>query len=236
MFGAFIAFIAGHILYFALHLESSSFPRPLSAQEEREAFEQMWNRDKDAREKLIRHNLRLVAHIAKKYYGSKVEQDDLISIGTIGLIKAVQSFSSGKGTRFATYAARCIENEILMQFRSDKKTSKDISISEAIENDKDGNALTLEDIMADEFELESSYEKAEAVKQLYKVVSMLSGRDRQVILMRYGLNDAKPMTQKEVSDVLGISRSYVSRIEKKALEQLKTALESVSSRQSGMLD
>ena len=180
--------------------------------------------------------MRLVAHIAKKYYGSKVEQDDLISIGTIGLIKAVQSFSSGKGTRFATYAARCIENEILMQFRSDKKTSKDISISEAIENDKDGNALTLEDIMADEFELESSYEKAEAVKQLYKVVSMLSGRDRQVILMRYGLNDAKPMTQKEVSDVLGISRSYVSRIEKKALEQLKTALESVSSRQSGMLD
>lgn len=236
MFGAFIAFIAGQILYFALHLESSSFPRPLSAQEEREAFEQMWNGDKEAREKLIRHNLRLVAHIAKKHYGSKVEQDDLISIGTIGLIKAVQSFSSGKGTRFATYAARCIENEILMQFRSDKKTSKDISISEAIENDKDGNALTLEDIMADEFELESSYEKAEAVKQLYKVVSMLSGRDRQVILMRYGLNDAKPMTQKEVSDVLGISRSYVSRIEKKALEQLKTALESISSRQSGMLD
>lgn len=232
MFGAFIAFIAGQILYFALHLESSSFPQPLSAEEERKAFEQMRNGDQAARERLIRHNLRLVAHIAKKYYGAKVEQDDLISIGTIGLIKAVQSFSSGKGTRFATYAARCIENEILMQFRSDKKTSKDISISETIESDKDGNALTLEDLMADEFELEGSYEKAEAVKQLYQVVAMLSGRERQVILMRYGLNDTKPLTQKEVSDILGISRSYVSRIEKKALEQLKISLESTSSGRS----
>ena len=117
MFGAFIAFIAGQILYFALHLESSSFPQPLSAEEERKAFEQMWNGDQAARERLIRHNLRLVAHIAKKYYGAKVEQDDLISIGTIGLIKAVQSFSSGKGTRFATYAARCIENAIPSQMR-----------------------------------------------------------------------------------------------------------------------
>lgn len=232
MFGAFIAFIAGQILYFALHLESSSFPQPLSAEEERKAFEQMWNGDQAARERLIRHNLRLVAHIAKKYYGAKMEQDDLISIGTIGLIKAVQSFSSGKGTRFATYAARCIENEILMQFRSDKKTSKDISISETIESDKDGNALTLEELMADEFELEGSYEKAEAVKQLYQVVAMLSGRERQVILMRYGLNDTKPLTQKEVSDILGISRSYVSRIEKKALEQLKISLESTSSGRS----
>ncbi len=225
MFGVIFSFIASHILYFALHLESSSFPKPLSAREEIEAFEQLKQGDQDARDRLIRHNLRLVAHIVKKYYAANIEQEDLISIGTIGLIKAVNSFDNTKGARFATYAARCIENEILMQFRSDRKLQNDISIQEPIDSDKDGNSLTLNDIVADTFSVPDDYERKELSRRLYQVVDRLSGRDRQIVILRYGLFESKPMTQQQVAELLHISRSYVSRIEKKALQQMKGMLE-----------
>lgn len=221
MLAVFLQYVATHILYFALHLETSSFPKPLSAREEIEAFEALRNGDLTARDKLIRHNLRLVAHIVKKYYSGNLEQDDLISIGTIGLIKAVSSFDSTKGARFATYAARCIENEVLMQFRAGRKTQKNISIQESIDCDKDGNNLTLNDVVADNFFLDEDYEGKEEREKLYKLVNNLSGRERQIIIMRYGLSGAKSLTQQEVADILRISRSYVSRIEKKALETLK---------------
>lgn len=217
-----LSFIATHILYFALHLESSSFPKPLSAREEIEAFEAFKNGSDEAREKLIRHNLRLVAHIAKKYYaGATAEQEDLISIGTIGLIKAVNSFDNEKGARFATYAARCIENEILMQFRASRKCQNDISIQEPIESDREGNSLTLNDVMADTLDIREEYEKKEEIAELYKVVQLLSGRERQIVVLRYGLNGNQALTQQQVADILKISRSYVSRIEKKAILQMR---------------
>ena len=221
MFGAFLSFIASHILYFALHLESSSFPKPLTAREEIAAFDAYKKGDLEARDRLIRHNLRLVAHIVKKYYASNVDQDDLISIGTIGLIKAVGSFDNTKGARFATYAARCIENEILMQFRAGKKSQNDISLHEPIENDRDGNALTLNDVMADTFDVNEDYERKEDARRLHEMVEHLSGRDRQVVILRYGLSGERPLTQQQVADLLGISRSYVSRIEKKTLGELR---------------
>lgn len=217
MFSAFLEFIAGNILYFALHLESSSFPRPLSVTEEIAAFEAYHKGDLAARDKLIRHNLRLVAHVVKKYFSSGLEQDDLISIGSIGLIKAVGSFDSAKGARFATYAARCIENEILMQLRAGRKMQNTVSIQEPIECDKEGNSLSINDVVADSFYMDEDYECKEERQKLYNVVKMLSGRERQIIILRYGLSGAAPLTQQEVSEILKISRSYVSRIETKAL-------------------
>ncbi|MBP8855304.1 MAG: RNA polymerase sporulation sigma factor SigK [Oscillospiraceae bacterium] len=217
MFSAFLEFIAGNILYFALHLESSSFPRPLSVTEEIAAFEAYHKGDLAARDKLIRHNLRLVAHVVKKYFSSGLEQDDLISIGSIGLIKAVGSFDSAKGARFATYAARCIENEILMQLRAGRKMQNTVSIQEPIECDKEGNSLSINDVVADSFYMDEDYECKEEKQKLYNVVKMLSGRERQIIILRYGLSGAAPLTQQEVSEILKISRSYVSRIETKAL-------------------
>ena len=208
MFGIIFSFVASQILYFALHLESSSFPKPLSARDEIAAFEAMKNGDMAARDKLIRHNLRLVAHIVKKYYASSTDQEDLISIGTIGLIKAVNSFDNTKGARFATYAARCIENEVLMQFRAGKKSQNDVSIQEPIDSDKDGNSLTLN----------------EETEALYRVVNRLSGRERQIGIMRYGLSGTQPLTQQQGADILHISRSYVSRIQKKALEELRAMM------------
>lgn len=225
MFSAILSFIASHILYFALHLESSSFPKPLTAREEIAAFEAYKAGDMEARDKLIRHNLRLVAHIVKKYYSSNMEQEDLISVGTIGLIKAVGSFDNTKGARFATYAARCIENEILMQFRAGKKSQNDISIQEPIDSDRDGNSLTLNDIVADTFDVHEDYEKKEEARTLHSVVDRLSGRERQIVILRYGLTGEKPLTQQQVADILKISRSYVSRIEKKALEEMRVQLE-----------
>ncbi len=225
MFGVFMSIVAGKLLYFALHLESSSFPKPLSAKEELEAFDAMKAGDAQAKDRLIRHNLRLVAHIAKKYYAANVEQEDLISIGTIGLIKAVNSFDHQKGARFATYAARCIENEILMQFRSDKKLKNDVSIHEPIECDKDGNGLTLNDVVADSFDLREDLERREEMRLLRRVVNRLEGRERQIVILRYGLSGLPPMTQQKTSELLHISRSYVSRIEKKALAELKTLIQ-----------
>lgn len=218
--------ILSGIIFFALHVTAaSSFPQPLTAQEERKCFEEMKNGSERARTKLIEHNLRLVAHIIKKYYGSSAEQEDLISIGTIGLIKAVSTFNYEKGTRFATYAARCIENEILMYFRNKKKYAQDVSISDPIDCDKDGNSLSLMDIMADEHSVSEDIEDRLRAEKLYKSISeVLSPREKEIIYLRYGLKGRKAYTQREVAKRLGISRSYVSRIEKKALGLLKERL------------
>ena len=224
MFGIIFSFVASQILYFALHLESSSFPKPLSARDEIAAFEAMKNGDMAARDKLIRHNLRLVAHIVKKYYASSTDQEDLISIGTIGLIKAVNSFDNTKGARFATYAARCIENEILMHLRAKKKMSREISLYEPIGTDREGNEIQLFDVIeTKEEDAHRHAELKESVRILYaKMESELSQRERLVLKMRYGLYGEEEYTQREIAGQLGISRSYVSRIEKSAIEKLRT--------------
>ncbi|MBR5309631.1 MAG: RNA polymerase sporulation sigma factor SigK [Oscillospiraceae bacterium] len=215
--------ILSGIIFFALHVTAAnSFPNPLSKAEEEKCFEEMKKGSVSARNKLIEHNLRLVAHIIKKYYSNSLEQDDLISIGTIGLIKAISTFNYEKGTRFATYGARCIENEILMYFRNKKKYAQDVSFFEPIESDKDGNALSIMDTLTDEKSVYEDIEEKIRAESLYKAIeSELSGREKQIIYLRYGLGGKRAYTQKEVSQKLGISRSYVSRIEKKALEILK---------------
>lgn len=216
-----------NLFVFALHLSGSgSFPPPLSAKRERECLEAMKNGDLNAKNELIEHNLRLVAHIIKKYYSSSVQQDDLISIGTIGLIKAINTFDTDKRTRLATYAARCIENEILMQFRAQKKTAQDISVNEPIDTDSEGNPLTLMDIISTEDEIVEDIYKMTMLKKLSTEVGKIKDpREKSIIMMRYGLDGMRPMTQLEVSKKLNISRSYVSRIEKKALKELRKALE-----------
>jgi len=211
------------IYYLALHVTSAgSFPTPLSKKREDELLEKTRNGDLNARNELVEHNLRLVAHIVKKYYTTNCEQDDLISIGTIGLIKAVSSFKSDKGIRLATYAARCIENEILMHFRNLKKSSQDLYISDPIDTDKDGNALTLIDIIADDYDLS---EDVDTKIKLQKLRVLLNGtldkREKEILELRYGLNDCEELTQREIAKKLGISRSYVSRIETAALKKLR---------------
>ena len=216
-----------NLFFFALHLSGTgSFPPPLSAKRERDCLLAMKNGDVNAKNELIEHNLRLVAHIIKKYYSSSVQQDDLISIGTIGLIKAINTFDPDKGTRLATYAARCIENEILMQFRAQKKTAQDISVNEPIDTDSEGNPLTLMDIISTEDEIVEDIYKITMLKKLSTEVGRIKDpREKSIIMMRYGLDGMRPMTQLEVSKKLNISRSYVSRIEKKALKELRKALE-----------
>lgn len=216
-----------NLIFFALHLSgASSFPPPLSAKEEKTCLIACRNGDTNAKNKLIEHNLRLVAHIIKKYYSNSSQQDDLISIGTIGLIKAINTFDVEKGTRLATYAARCVENEILMYFRSQKKTAQDISVNEPIDTDSEGNPLTLMDIIATEDEIIEDIYKMTMLKKLRKEIKKITNpRERTIIILRYGLDGNKPLTQLEVSQRLNISRSYVSRIEKKILTQLRKALE-----------
>lgn len=211
--------ILSGIIVFALHVTAqSSFPKPLASHEEKSCFDKMKKGDKHARNKLIEHNLRLVAHIIKKYYSNSSEQEDLISIGTIGLIKAVSTFDHQKGTRFATYASRCIENEILMYFRSKKKTAMDISFSDPIDCDKDGNELSVIDLISDESSVSEQIEEKLRAENLYRIIdSELLPREREIINLRYGLYGKKEHTQRETAEILGISRSYVSRIEKKAL-------------------
>ncbi|MBO5354564.1 MAG: RNA polymerase sporulation sigma factor SigK [Clostridia bacterium] len=199
-----------------------SFPPPLSAAEEEAAFLAKREGDDTAREKLILHNLRLVSHVVRKYYSTAKNQEDLVSIGSIGLVKAVDSFNPENGTRFATYAAKCIQNEILMHFRSQKKLSAEVSINETIDVDRDGNPLTYIDVIATEDNIEEEVDlkvKSAMVRRL--VNSVLEERERQIIILRYGLGGGKPYTQREVAQMLGISRSYVSRIEKGALETLR---------------
>lgn len=206
-----------------LHIENQgSFPKPLSAKEEKAALERMKQGDNSARDLLVEHNLRLVVHIIKKYYSNYSDQDDLISIGTIGLIKAVNSFNANKGTRLATYAARCVENEILMYFRNQKKTAQDISMSEPIDMDAEGNPLTLSDIIFTDDTVTEDVDKKIKIEKLRNLISgMPDGREKTIIIKRYGLDGRFPLAQREIAKNLGISRSYVSRIEKKVLEDLR---------------
>lgn len=220
MFSAFFSFIAAHILYLALHLETGSFPRPMSAKQEQDAFRQFSQGDRKARDEIVCRNLRLVAHIAKKYYSATEDQDDLVSIGTIGLIKAVDSFDAQKGARFATYAARCIENELLMHFRSAKKTPEALSLSDPIDGDSEGG-LTLNDVMADSVLLDELYDVKEETNSLYAALRDLPEREQRVLILRYGLNGKAPLTQQQVAQMMGISRSYISRIEKKSVESIR---------------
>lgn len=223
MFGELLASAVSGILFLALHIESRSmFPKPLSSSEEAECFERMAQGDMEARNKIIEHNLRLVAHIIKKYGANIREQEDFISIGTIGLIKAVSTFDYSKGTRFATYASRCIENEILMTFRAQKKYAGELNLDEPIDTDKDGNQLTLMDIVADDESILDVIDLSIKSEQLYNFLGRcLDERELTIIAQRYGLFGNRPATQREVAKKLGISRSYVSRIEKKALSALK---------------
>ncbi len=224
MLFSLLEFFAPRVLYLALHLESSSFPQPLSAKKEAQAFEEMRAGDKAAWERLVRHNLRLVAHIAKKYYAVPAEQEDLISIGTIGLIKAVNTFDSTRHARFSTYASKCVENEILMQFRRGRKAPNTVSLQDSLEGGQDGSALTVVDLLKDDSCMEEDTEKQDDAVRLRALVERLKGRERQIVLLRYGLGGQAPLTQHEVADILNISRSYVSRIEKKALAQLAQGL------------
>jgi len=221
----FLEVLAG-IIFFALHVSAANaFPKPLSKEEEEKYFIDMKNGSISARNKLIEHNLRLVAHIIKKYYSNSSEQDDLISIGTIGLIKAISTFNYEKGARFATYASRCIENEILMYFRNKKKYSQDVSFFEPIDSDKDGNMLSIMDTLADERSVSEDIEEKICAENLYSAIeSELLPREKRIIYLRYGLKGKKAFTQREVAKKLGISRSYVSRIEKKALDTLKNKI------------
>ena len=225
-----LALLGQYVCFFVLHVcGSGSFPKPLSEKKEREYLLKMKNGDKNARNILVEHNLRLVAHIIKKYYGKQNEQDDLVSIGTIGLIKAVDTFNPDKNIRLSSYASRCIENEILMHFRAAKKTAQDISLNETIDTDKDGNPLTLLDIMAVDDHILDDLDKKLNTQKLGKFINEeLTEREKTVIVLRYGLDGNEPMTQKNVAKLLNISRSYVSRIETKALKQLRKRFETSS--------
>ncbi len=221
MFGIF-SFLMNNFLYLFLKVSyTQSFPPPLSPKEEAECFRLMGAGDKKAREKLIEHNLRLVAHIVKKYYTAGTDQEDLISIGTIGLIKAIDSFNPKNGARFATYAGKCMQNEILMHFRSQKKTACEVSINEAIDTDKEGNPLTYGDIISVEDTIAEDLDialRSEAAKKV--ILHRLDARARKIICLRYGLFGSDTLTQREVAERMGISRSYVSRIEKAALAEI----------------
>ena len=210
----------------SLQLSAGSFPKPLTAQEEEHYLNLASQGDLEARNILIERNLRLVAHIMKKYYTQTSDQEDLISIGTIGLIKGISTFDGSKGARLATYAARCIENEILMHFRSQRKSSRDVSLSDYIDTSTDGAALSLMDVVSDEEDLTDVINNRDQLAQLRTLVdTCLTEQERQVIVLRYGLQEQPPQRQREVAKIIGISRSYVSRIEKRALEKLRKRLE-----------
>ena len=213
-------------LLYSLQLSSGNFPKPLTEQEERYYLERSAQGDLEARNVLIERNLRLVAHIMRKYYAQTSDQEDLISIGTIGLIKGISTFDGSKGARLATYAARCVENEILMYFRSQRKSSQNVSLSDFIETGSDGAALSLMDVVSDDEDLLEHISTREDIKKLLRVIDThLTGQERQVILLRYGLGGHSAQRQRQVAQTIGVSRSYVSRIEKRALEKLRRALE-----------
>ena len=216
-----LQFFATKFLVLALHLEAGSFPKPLSAREEIEAFAALRAGDRSAREKIIRHNLRLVAHVAKKYYAQPSDQEDLISIGTIGLMKAVDTFDATRKARFATYASRCIENELRMHFRRERRNGVVVSLQETLEAGKEDSALTLSDVLQDGFCMEDACERQDEARRLRRLIEGLPARERKLILLRYGLAGQPPLTQLETAQLLQISRSYVSRLETHALEQLR---------------
>ncbi|MBQ8163095.1 MAG: RNA polymerase sporulation sigma factor SigK [Clostridia bacterium] len=215
-----------HIAYMILGVEpTQKFLPPLSPEEEKECFRLSSQGDEKAREKLIEHNLRLVAHIVRKYYTSTKNTEDLISIGTIGLIKAIDTFNFSNGARFATYAAKCIQNEILMFFRSQKKIGCEVSLNDTIDIDKDGNPLTYIDIISTEDTIIEDIDKKIQINKALKFIrDNLEEREKQILIMRYGLGNTQAYTQREVAQILGISRSYVSRIEKSSLEKINKYL------------
>ena len=218
---AALAYVCKEVLVFVSFVKNNAFPQPLSRKDERKYLELMAEGDEDARNRIIEHNLRLVAHIVKKFENTGEDPEDLISIGTIGLIKAIESYSTDKGTKLATYAARCIENEILMHLRALKKTKKDVSLHDPIGQDKEGNEISLIDVLKAETEdivelIQLNMEK----KKIYEYIHILDDREKEVIVGRFGLNLEKELTQREIARQLGISRSYVSRIEKRALMKL----------------
>ena len=209
------------MLFFTGSYSNQVFPEPLSGEEEEKTIEEMLNGSKEARNKLIEHNLRLVAHIVKKFDNSSYDTDDLISIGTIGLIKGVDSYNKSKATRITTYAARCIENEILMHFRSNKKNGNTVSLNDAIGYDKDGNEISLMEIIKDEtVDIADTLHLKENVELLKKYLKILTPREKEILIKRYGLLNEDEQAQKEIAKSLHISRSYVSRIEKRALTKV----------------
>ena len=213
-------------LFCSLQLSTGTFPKPLTAEEERHYLELAAQGDLEARNTLIERNLRLVSHIMKKYYTGSSDQEDLISIGTIGLIKGITTFDLSKGARLATYAARCVENEILMHFRAQRKCAQDVSLSDYIETGGDGASLSLMDVIGDDGDLLEQVCAQETIGNIRRAIpACLSEQERLVVELRYGLTGGTPKRQREVAEITGISRSYVSRIEKRALEKLKTALE-----------
>lgn len=213
-----LAVLIKEALFFVSYVKNQAFPQPLSAEEESKYIQRMQKGDKEARDKLIEHNLRLVAHIVKKFENTGEDLEDLISIGTVGLIKGVESYSVGKGTKLATYAARCIENEILMHLRALKKVKKDVSLHEPIGQDKEGNEISLIDVLEAENQNIIEYIQLNMeIDKLQDYLSILDSREREVIVYRYGLNNYNEMTQRQIAKKLQISRSYVSRIEKRAL-------------------
>jgi len=225
MFLSFIVKLLSKIFFFTGRMgHISVFAKPLSAEEERECFKKLKEGDKSQEEKLIKHNLRLVAHIVKKYNFSRLEREELISVGSIGLLKAVKSFDIEKGHSFSTYAARCIQNEILMLIRSEKKYQSEVSLEDKVKTDKDGNEVSLIDVLEDPKEhiAETAESKVIFDKLIGIIEKTLSPREREVIYMRYGINGYTPKTQNEVAAILGISRSYISRIEKQALSSIRT--------------
>ena len=213
-------------LFYSLQLHSGSFPKPLSAEEERHYLELSAQGDLEARNILVERNLRLVAHVLKKYYAQTADQEDLISIGTIGLIKGITTFDASKGARLATYAARCVENEILMYFRSTRKSAQDVSLSDYIETGTDGAPLELMDVICEDCDLLEQVSDREAVFRLRQAMGRcLTEQERTVVILRYGLGGRAPLRQRQVAERLGISRSYISRIEKRALQKLRKELE-----------
>ena len=213
-------------LFYSLQLHSGSFPKPLTEEEEQKFLALSAQGDLEARNILVERNLRLVAHIMKKYYAQTADQEDLISIGTIGLIKGITTFDPGKGARLATYAARCVENEILMYFRAGRKSAQDVSLSDYIDTGTDGAPLALQDVVSEDTDLMEQVAGKESVRNLRRAMdSCLTEQEQLVIRLRYGLGTEEPLRQREVADRTGISRSYVSRIEKRALGKLRVALE-----------
>ena len=220
---AFLSYISQYIFLFVLHIaHSESFPKPLKKAEEQHYLELAAKGDKQARNILVEHNLRLVAHIIKKYYQNDSAQDDLVSIGTIGLIKAINTFNPQKNIKLSSYASRCIENEILMHFRNSRKSSQDVSLNDTIDTDKDGNPLTLMDIIASDMDVAEDVDTKLHLEVLNDYIDeVLTPREKEIIVNRYGLCGVKIRTQRELAKKLDISRSYISRIEKKALDKLK---------------
>lgn len=222
----FMLLVSSALLMLRMGENGSSFPRPLKGKEEQEYIQRMLEGDAEARNVLIEHNLRLVMHIIKKYYTKSADAEDLVSIGTIGLIKGVSTYRADRGVRLATYASRCIENEILMYFRGQKKSANDVSLSGTLDGETEGEGLSILDTIADDSDMLEDLARQESISRVRASVDrVLSGREAEVIRLRYGLDGCEPLTQREVAARLNISRSYVSRIEKKALEQLKNSLE-----------